>query len=646
LERQSDMAITLLGSRYRVVREIGAGGMGRVFQAVDTQTGRAVAAKVMIASSEENLDALLRFYQEGAVLATLKHPNIVEVSGTFLEEGVCSIVMELLEGPSLDELLAAERLPLPRVKLLVDQIAGALSYAHGRGIVHRDIKPSNIMVIGDDRVKVTDFGIARVLQGGTRNTTTGMSIGTPLYMSPEQIEAERVDGRSDIYSLGVVLYQMVVGRPPFDGHDPLSIAFKHVHRAPPPPSELNPDVPKDWEQVILKMLAKVPAMRYASAAEVQEAIRPLSERPGMLRAGKPVHDAQGAETAKTPDLGGSGDNDAGPIRGDAPRVRPPKYWTRPWAFGTGIAALAAVLAIVLVIYHSETRTSHPPATNRLHAGKFLAQFGPFNDPEGVTVDSKRNIYVAVWGDNKIEKLASTGQLLATWGSAGSASGQFNGPAGMALDSQGNIYVADSANNRIQKLSSNGTPQMSVGGPAAGSSRGAFNGVHGMAVDEVGNMYAADYGNNRIVKLSSGGRVLGTWGGTKPGSGPGQFDQPVGVAVDSFGHVYVADFNNNRIEKLSTDGRYLQQFRHFGSGVENVRPHGVAVDSKGNIYVADYQNNKVEVLAANGAPVAAWGGTGVGHGEFDHPVSIWVDGAGTIYVGDKDNHRIQKFAPIQ
>jgi serine/threonine protein kinase len=258
------MAITLLGSRYQVVREIGAGGMGRVFQAVDTQTGRTVAAKVMIASSDENLDALLRFYQEGAVLATLKHPNIVEVSGTFLEDGVCSIVMELLEGASLDELLASERLPLSRVKALVDQIAGALSYAHGRGIVHRDIKPSNIMVIGDDHVKVTDFGIARVLRGGTLSTKTGMSIGTPLYMSPEQIEAERVDGRSDIYSLGVVLYQMVVGRPPFEGRDPLSIAFKHVHIAPRPPSELNPDVPKAWEHMILTMLAKDPAKRYAS----------------------------------------------------------------------------------------------------------------------------------------------------------------------------------------------------------------------------------------------------------------------------------------------------------------------------------------------------------------------------------------------
>ena len=267
---------TRLGGRYQLVRELGAGGMGRVFQAVDTETGRAVAAKIMI-GSDDNLEALLRFQQEGAVLSTLKHPNIVEVYGTFLEEHTSCIIMELLEGRSLGQLLKSDgRFPLPRVKHLMHQVASALAYAHGRAIVHRDIKPDNIMVVGDDHVKVTDFGIARILRtGATLNTATGMSIGTPLYMAPEQIEGQKVDGRADLYSFGAVMYQMVTGHPPFEGEDPLTIAFKHVHKAPQPPREVNADVPEDWEVLILKALAKDPSDRFQTAAALEEAVATL-----------------------------------------------------------------------------------------------------------------------------------------------------------------------------------------------------------------------------------------------------------------------------------------------------------------------------------------------------------------------------------
>jgi class 3 adenylate cyclase len=172
-----------LGGRYRLVREIGAGGMGRVFQAVDTRTGTTVAAKLMFASGEADLDALLRFQQEGAVLATLKHPNIVEVYTTFTEEHASCIVMELLDGRSVGELLRAGELSLPRIKTITQQAASALAFAHGKAIVHRDVKPDNIMVLAGDQVKVTDFGIARILRPAATVSTmqsTGMSLGTPL----------------------------------------------------------------------------------------------------------------------------------------------------------------------------------------------------------------------------------------------------------------------------------------------------------------------------------------------------------------------------------------------------------------------------------------------------------------------------------
>jgi len=193
-----------VAGRYQLVREIGAGGMGRVFQALDMETGTTVAAKMLMAGDEVSLDALIRFQTEGAVLSALKHPNIVQVYSTHLEDHISCIIMEFLEGRSLGQILRAERLSLARTKHLMQQVATALAFAHSRGVVHRDVKPDNIMIVGNDHVKVTDFGIARVLQEGNTLralTVTGASMGTPLYMAPEQIEGQRVDGRTDIYAV-------------------------------------------------------------------------------------------------------------------------------------------------------------------------------------------------------------------------------------------------------------------------------------------------------------------------------------------------------------------------------------------------------------------------------------------------------------
>ncbi|MBV9280944.1 MAG: serine/threonine protein kinase, partial [Chloroflexi bacterium] len=173
-----------IGGRYQIVRLIGSGGMGRVYEALDTETGQSVAAKVLSVGEEVSLEMLLRFQQEGAVLATLQHPTIVEVLGTFMERHTSCIVMEFLDGLPLSDVLRGGRLSLARARRIAAQVADALAYAHSRAIVHRDVKPHNIMVLAGDRVKVTDFGIARVVrEGATLNTATGMIIGTPHYMA-------------------------------------------------------------------------------------------------------------------------------------------------------------------------------------------------------------------------------------------------------------------------------------------------------------------------------------------------------------------------------------------------------------------------------------------------------------------------------
>ena len=209
-------------------------------------TGRTVAAKLVLARAGIDVDDLLRFQQEGAILRSLDHPNIVRIYDDFAEEHVGCIVMELLEGRSLARELDDGPLDLARAKSIALQTADALAFAHSYSIVHRDVKPDNIMIVDKDRVKVTDFGIARILSVDTMMgtvATTGMRVGTPLYMAPEQVKGKNIDARSDVYGFGAVLYHMVTGRPPFDGSDALEIAVKQMQEQPTRPSSIRQGSP-------------------------------------------------------------------------------------------------------------------------------------------------------------------------------------------------------------------------------------------------------------------------------------------------------------------------------------------------------------------------------------------------------------------
>lgn len=285
IPRLIDGLVRSLGGRLELQGEIGAGSMGRVFRAFDRTTERTVAAKVVLARQEVNLDALLSFQHEGAVLSRLEHPHIVKIYDTFAEEHASCIIMELLDGQPVSRLLDAGPMSLHRARGIGIQIAQALAYAHQQGIVHRDIKPDNVMVLDNDRVKVTDFGIARILQPDTSlhtMATTGMRMGTPLYMAPEQIEGKKVDGRTDIYALGAMLFHLITGKPPFEGSDALAIAVKQLQEAPPLPSSINPAVPADWDALISRALSKDPGKRFQSAGEIEAAITRLSDRQGAL----------------------------------------------------------------------------------------------------------------------------------------------------------------------------------------------------------------------------------------------------------------------------------------------------------------------------------------------------------------------------
>jgi serine/threonine-protein kinase len=273
----------MLAGRYRLEHEVAQHNSVHVYRAFDMETGRAVVIRTMEVESEEDMEALFRFQQEGVVISTLKHPNLWEVYSTFLDGSTSCIVAEVVEGRPLSELLQSAPLPLSQAKRVAYQVADALAYVHSRGVFHRDIHPDNIVVLEDDTVKIramVDLGVARVLRSGASVNTVSMAQGSlPTYVAPEHILGQAVDGRLDLYALGAVMYHMVTGQPPFMGKDALAIAMAHVKTAPRRPTELNPDLPRDWAAVLLKSLAKNPDERFQTAAAMERAIAALSETP-------------------------------------------------------------------------------------------------------------------------------------------------------------------------------------------------------------------------------------------------------------------------------------------------------------------------------------------------------------------------------
>jgi len=372
LPPEEDLSGRVFADRYRIERKIGAGGMGHVYLAEHTTIGKSVAVKVLSAAYRSRKDIVTRFLGEARAASALRHEHVVDITdfGT-TPDGAVFFVMEFLEGQPLDELLATEGpLPWGRAKSFMLQILDALGAAHEKGIVHRDMKPDNCFVVprsgGREHIKVLDFGIAKIMggEGSEGLTETGAIMGTANYMSPEQAHGDKLDTRTDIYSCGVLLYQMLAGRRPFEANNPMSVMYKHLHAEVPPLLEVNPNcgAPGEAEYVLLRALDKDRELRFQTAEEFAEALRSVPDAGGvpLSRADMSAGGGSTGAVVGTVDDGGS--------RSSRGRV---------WAVG-GIVAVA-VAAVALGVWAGRASSSNDAAPIEASPGVAQAEVSPRAD---------------------------------------------------------------------------------------------------------------------------------------------------------------------------------------------------------------------------------------------------------------------------
>ena len=385
---------TVIDERYEIISRIGSGGMADVYCAQDLQLGRKVALKLLYRRFAEDEEFVERFRREASSAAGLQHSNVVGVYDRGEWDGTYYIAMEYLEGVTLKQLINT-RGPLPPLEAIdiAEQILRAARFAHRRGIIHRDIKPHNVIVDEDGRAKVTDFGIARA--GASDMTETGSIMGTAQYLSPEQAQGHAVSARSDLYAIGIVLYEMLAGRVPFDGDSAVTIALKQVSEAPVPPSAYNMAVPPELDAIVLRALEKEPERRYADADEFIAALEAVRQQLALMPSGQSTA-AFGAIVGPITDptvLAAAGVPVEEPVAEEEEGEPPPDDERRrrwPWIAGV-LGVLAALAAVFLILGPlSSTRVQVPQVVGTpLVVGKAILENKGFDVQVTTVVSPQR-----------------------------------------------------------------------------------------------------------------------------------------------------------------------------------------------------------------------------------------------------------------
>ncbi|WP_407685567.1 serine/threonine-protein kinase PknD [Mycobacterium sp. HUMS_1102779] len=660
----SDTEAASRGSKfgpYRLLRLLGQGGMGEVYEAEDTRKHRAVALKLISSQYSDNPVFRARMQREADTAGRLTEPHIVPIHDYGEIDGHFFVEMRLIDGASLRTLLADYGPIAPaRAVAIVRQVAAALDAAHAVGVTHRDVKPENILVTADDFAYLVDFGIARAASDPAL-TQIGTTVGTYNYMAPERFTGNEVTHRADIYSLACVLGECLTGVPPYRTESVERLIAAHLLEPAPRPSELRPgQVPPGLDQVIAWGMAKNPAERYRTAGDLAAAANDALTAPEqrqaatILREGEtatlrananaggfrrtapppnadtraaPVPSAAGGAWREPPDrpADGGGLDRAGPSTYGRQRYgREPDFGSDASAGKTsgrkklwialGVAALVLVTAVAVTGY----LVLRPSPSSQQATGQTVLPFNGIDfrlSPGGVALDSAGDVYVTSEGMyGRVVKL--------TPGSSAPTVLPFDGlyqPQGLAIDGADTVYVAD-FDNRVVALAAGSNKQTVL--PFTG-----LNYPEGVAVDAQGNVYVADRGNSRVVKLAAGAKTQTVLRFTG-------LKDPDGVAVDPAGNVYVTDTDNNRVVKLdaASDTPTVLPLKDLSV------PWGIAVDNAGAVYVTEHDKNQV-VKYAPGA-----GTPTVLHFEgLNTPLAVALGDDGSVYVADRGNDRVVKLA---
>lgn len=616
--------------KYELVRELGRGGMGIVYLARDTRIDRLVALKELILDpnlpEREKEETIIRFKREAQAAGRLAHPNIVTLYDVGEANHTYFLAMEYLEGMSLKDILAEQgKLSIPEAIRIVRQLAIALDYAHQQSIVHRDLKPDNVIILKDGTIKLTDFGIARV---GTAPsvTQTGSMLGTLAYISPEQLQdSKNVDGRTDIFSLGALFYELLTGKLPFEGDSIGSTILKIMSETPMAPSFYNPAIPKNIDAIIERALKKRPSDRYqhaiALAEDLDKAMAQLSEGALALKTTGPVS----------------------PIIPVAPELKCQRC-------GHPIALNAKFCPNCGMFVKQAISTTLPPVSTgraevsdlKIYSCQMIREFGRrgiekgnFMSPRGIAISSKNYIYVADTENNRIQVFDPFFNWHLTF-THERVTPPLKGPFSLAVGDTGRIFILGTTESAVFIFDDRGNFVRELSGAIGSMTLSAPSSV---AVSKKGNLFVADPTNYRIFVFDSNItyiRSISTKGGTQSEMIP-----PRTFALDQDENLYVMDYTSSRIHIYNTVGMLLTSFGKKGIGQgEMSLPRALAVDQHKRIYVADTFNNRIQVFDPKGNWIYSFGEKGHGPGQFMGPEGLVIGPHGDLFVVDKGNHRIQ------
>ena len=661
--------------QYEVLSEIGRGGMGIVYQALDRQHERMVAIKQLVLDNvdpSKHREFRDRFRREAAMAARLDHANIVSVFdiGPDIEHNY--FVMEFLDGHSLRreiELNGGRLTPQDYLPIL-QQVADGLAYAHSFNVVHRDVKPDNIFILKDGQVKLTDFGIARMVDyEQTHLTKTGVMMGTLAYVSPEQLQdAKTVDHRADLFSLGVVSYEVLSGKLPFTGEGIAQTVVRILSSEPEPLHMAWPGVSVETAAVIAKALRKKARNRYMSVVDfVRDFERSVTGRTisisvadefasGSSSGGQQALPSGQAVSGSQQAISGghqavSGAQQA--ISGGRQAVSGPQ---QQMAYTPGVPLARSSEPVEAKPVPGVAPQSVNPAATRVSSGQsyylvkpigIIGRYGEDNgcflEPSVICARSGR-VVVADSQLRKVQIFARDGRWRTTilprsdMKGTHTRGGHLTQPSGIAIDSRGRIYVCDSTDHYVRVFDGQALFIREVR-----NLYGKDGGIQGMACDSTGLLYLADTDNGCLQVLQS---ETSTWlrrVGSK-GTKAGQLHLPSGVAVDRSNQVYVVDYGTSRVSVFSKAGIFLRSFGGKGTanGLFNV-PRDVAVDKNDRIYVSDSLNHRIQIFGPAGDWLYSFGGRGPENGHFVGPAGISIDPDNNcLYVVDRGNQRVQVF----